>query len=135
MGKAYSGTMYDDSSDRDVREKLLTMTQVDSRILIDVVGFNKHHLAQGVRENKKPEVMRQVVPGTGREPDTLKIKTPDAATVIKRLSEEEQQVNQRVMLALGNDIMYMYPLVEGYALTNKMWRTLTSCEASKGRLG
>jgi hypothetical protein len=42
------------------------MLKVDGRILIDVVGFNKHHLAQGSREGKDPDSKKNTVRGTGR---------------------------------------------------------------------
>lgn len=40
--------------------------EVDGRILIDVVGFNKHHLAQGPRDGKDPDSRKNTVRGTGR---------------------------------------------------------------------
>ncbi len=42
---------------------------VNGRILIDVVGYKKHHLAQGTRPEQDPEIERNVVAGTGRKAD------------------------------------------------------------------
>ncbi|EPE07210.1 aaa family ATPase [Ophiostoma piceae UAMH 11346] len=149
---------------------------VDCRVLIDVVGFNKHHLAQGVREGKSAKEIKKVVPGTGRQMDKeralqeAKARTdtallesggrplPDAtledlqnghamhprnhsrkktaahmhapasaakakadAGQLLRLNEQEQAHNTSVMLGLGEDLMFMTPMVEGYALKNKEW--------------
>ena len=171
---------------------------VDCRVLIDVVGFNKHHLAQGVHEGKSANEIKKVVPGTGRQMDKeralqeAKARTdmallesggrslPDATAEdqlnghaahprnngrglaaaqqrarisahtanvtarfnvaakaaaeaaananantdvgqLQRLSEQEKAHNTSVMLGLGDDLMFMTPMVEGYALKNKEW--------------
>jgi hypothetical protein len=40
---------------------------------------------------------------------------------IKRLSDEEQKKNRDDMLAREEDLIYMSPMLEGYALKNKLW--------------
>ncbi|CAK7227073.1 hypothetical protein SBRCBS47491_006445 [Sporothrix bragantina] len=123
---------------------------VDGRVLVDVVGYNKHHLAQGVREGKDPQSTKNVVEGTGRsrhrarisaataarrramgetvddadiipDPKEAAAKAKEAITKIQRLSEEEQARNKAAMLAKPEELMFMSPMVEGYALKNKLW--------------
>ncbi|KJR86328.1 AAA family ATPase [Sporothrix schenckii 1099-18] len=130
---------------------------VDGRILVDVVGYNKHHLAQGAREGKDPQSVRNVVEGTGRrplrqylagEPESAEVdkfgyllvksagggagnanakdKAADPSSTpqtgkIQRLSQEEQAANKAAMLKTPDDLMFMSPTIEGYALKNKQW--------------
>ena len=129
---------------------------VDGRILVDVVGYNKHHLAQGVREgNNQPP--GTAIDGTGRTrrkeahaaalaaaqrramgemvaiddgmPHDRKATAAAKAAAANasaqnthRLSEEDQARNKAVMLEKPEELMFMSPVVEGYALKNKMWR-------------
>jgi hypothetical protein len=39
----------------------------------------------------------------------------------RRLTEEGQQKNKEQMLAKADEIMFISPLLEGYALKNKLW--------------
>ncbi|CAK7206585.1 hypothetical protein SEUCBS139899_009383 [Sporothrix eucalyptigena] len=117
---------------------------VDGRVLVDVVGYNKHHLAQGVREGKDPQSAKNVVEGTGRTRNGRrstgpprrrtgevvevvddgagpKKATAKSTNKIQRLSEEEQARNKEAMLAKPEELMFMSPMVEGYALKNKLW--------------
>jgi hypothetical protein len=41
---------------------------------------------------------------------------------IKRLSDEEQKKNRDDMLARPDDLIFMSPMLTGYALKNKIWR-------------
>jgi len=109
--------------------------QVDSRILIDAVGYNKHHLAKGAREAQDPAAEKKIVKGTGRHPnpgrkfylftqilgslaatnlgfapDELSA-GPLPAGKLRRLSEEEQNKNKQVMLSKPDDLKFMSPLV------------------------
>ncbi|CAK7213580.1 hypothetical protein SCUCBS95973_001847 [Sporothrix curviconia] len=125
---------------------------VDGRVLVDVVGYNKHHLAQGVREGKDPQSTKNVVEGTGRtrhsrarmsammasqrratgetiddadvavDPKKAAAAAARAKTnKLQRLSEEEQARNKAAMMAKPEELMFMSPMVEGYALKNKLW--------------
>lgn len=85
-----------------------------------MVGYNKHHLAQGTREGKDPETLKKTVRGTGRKQGALGTVASNAVSG-KRLGEEEQQKNKDAMLAKPEDLMFMSPLLEGYALKNKIW--------------
>lgn len=40
---------------------------------------------------------------------------------IKRLSDDEQKKNRDEMLARPDDLCFLSPMLEGYALKNKMW--------------
>lgn len=102
-------------------DKRVEKHNVDGRILIDVVGFNKHHLAQGIREGKDPETRRNMVRGTGRPPPARDRKVLEKAIIAKRLDEHEQQKNKEAMLAKEEDLVFMSPLIDGYALKNKLW--------------
>lgn len=145
-----------------------------------MLGYNKHHLAQGSREGKDPESQKNVVKGTGRGGaykklaaagsastaaggENMELYTPvttqsqnarqqavaaahkrqnalrEAAAIgaatdsgnatargstrKKRLSPDEQARNKAVMLAEHeHELLFMAPVLEGYALKNKMWR-------------
>jgi SpoVK/Ycf46/Vps4 family AAA+-type ATPase len=50
------------------------------------------------------------------------MKGKEKATLAKRLTEEERQKNKDAMLAKEQDLMFMVPIIEGYALKNKLWR-------------
>jgi hypothetical protein len=40
---------------------------------------------------------------------------------IKRLSDEDQKKNRDDMLARPDELCFLSPMLEGYALKNKMW--------------
>ncbi|KAK0651056.1 P-loop containing nucleoside triphosphate hydrolase protein [Cercophora newfieldiana] len=116
--------------------KNLQKHNVDGRVLVDVMGYNKHHLAQGVREGTDPLTKQTVVVVGGEETTgasasantggTVNPSTPadGKSTALKRLSKEAQEKNAKAMLALEEKephLMYMLPLIEGYALKNKLW--------------
>lgn len=95
---------------------------VNGRILIDVVGFNKYHLSQGKREGKDPESKKnQVTHIPQPAADSPGTEAPMDKTGSKRLSEEDQAKNKEEMLAKPDDLVFMSPLIEGYALKNKLW--------------
>ncbi|KAK0625861.1 P-loop containing nucleoside triphosphate hydrolase protein [Immersiella caudata] len=121
--------------------KCMQKHNVDGRVLVDVVGYNKHHLAQGVREGMDPVTREAVVVVGGEvstsggasggkvnsggtvnpsEPHGRETKT----TKLKRLSKEQQEKNEKAMMVLEDKephLMFMLPLIEGYALKNKLW--------------
>jgi hypothetical protein len=41
-----------------------------------------------------------------------------------RLGEEDQARNKTIMLGKEDDLRFMNPTIEGYALKNKIWRKL-----------
>jgi hypothetical protein len=99
---------------------------VDGRVLIDVVGYNKHHLAQGSREGSDPQTKKKrlVVGDDAEDPDSADTATGTTAAGTKRLSPRAQSRNKQAMLAREAEephLMFMLPLIEGYALKNKLW--------------
>lgn len=105
---------------------------VEGRVLIDVVGYNKFHLAQGKRENKNPETERNYAAERRRrrrrqiqedsdDEDAAERKLKSSR---KRLSEKEQARNREEMLKNEDDLGFMSGMVGGYALKNKLWGTL-----------
>lgn len=119
--------------------KNMCKDNVDSRVLIDVTGFQKYCLAQGIREGTDPQTkQQQVVSGEDSDGNTstpialstdgitnLSLVTLDkSGSSIKRLSQVAQDRNRQVILEReGSEphLMYMFPLIEGYALKNKLW--------------
>ncbi|KAH7127558.1 P-loop containing nucleoside triphosphate hydrolase protein [Dactylonectria macrodidyma] len=99
---------------------------VEGRVLIDVVGYNKYHLTMGKRENKDPETERNRL-RTRRigdidvveEEEPAEKKTP--GTQKKRLSEKMQLRNKKEMLEKPEELAFMSDMIGGYALKNKYW--------------
>jgi hypothetical protein len=171
----YSGIAIHNIEDEDASKH-----NVDGRVLIDVIGYNKHHLAQGSREgndpqSKKKQLMiddddngrvpidvaryhhrrhlaqasrepsvpqpkeRQLVVGDDDDDDVNSGSTGTVAgeggtgttsanassgSIIKRLSPAARERNKQAMLARETEeplLMFMLPLIEGYALKNKLW--------------
>ncbi|KAH7472882.1 hypothetical protein FOMA001_g12112 [Fusarium oxysporum f. sp. matthiolae] len=96
---------------------------VECRILVDVVGYNKYHLAQGKRENKDPEIEVVDVSRRRRRQDLADAK-PEGKhpkTQQKRLNEEDQTKNREELLQKPKELAFMTELIGGYALKNKLW--------------
>lgn len=93
---------------------------VEGRILIDVVGYNKYHLAQGKREGEDPDTVRNAA--TTRVGVRNGDPAGDDKATLKRLSDEAQARNKEEMLEKGDTLMFVGPFIEGYALKNKLWR-------------
>lgn len=106
---------------------------VEGRILLDAVGYNKYHLTQGKRENDKRahvnnDQSRNWNPydedsSTSSDSDT---DSPDnelekRAAAVRRLGEEEFQKNKQYMESRAEDICFISAMLGGYALKNKMW--------------
>ncbi|GAB1313688.1 26S protease regulatory subunit [Madurella fahalii] len=117
---------------------------VEGRVLVDVIGYKKHHLAQGSREGSDPQTKKQLLVSDGgsgpRTKRELVVNDDDsaetaadgktatglsaAAAGLKRLSPAAQERNKRDMLAREAKephLMFMLPVIEGYALKNKLW--------------
>lgn len=99
---------------------------VQGRILIDVVGYNKHERAQGKREGSDPvtEKNRATVthPGDPAADPEKQADAKDGSKSQRHLSEARQLQNKEQMLARPDDLVFLSPLIEGYALKNKRWR-------------
>lgn len=119
---------------------------VSCRILIDIYGYQKHHEAlkrtsgKDHASSKKRKNARSAPPPANSDfiidPETLLpvINQPVITTTtmtlpegkkdefyIKRLTEEEQTKNRDEMLAKPDELCFLSPMLEGYALKNKMW--------------
>ena len=102
---------------------------VEGRVLIDVVGYNKYHLALGKRENKDPETERNQVRRTRRrrhnddddDVDNGEEKTEATKGQKRRLTEKEQLNNTKEMMQREEDLGFMSDMIGGYALKNKIW--------------
>jgi hypothetical protein len=161
-----------------IKDEDMSKHNVDGRVLIDVIGYNKHHLAQGAREGSDPQSKKKqlVVGDDGRVPvDVIRRNrhhltqgsqegsnpqskkkqlvvgdddddddgnsgstgtvageggtgtisaNASSTSVTKRLSPAAQERNKQAMLAREAEeplLMFMLPLIEGYALKNKLW--------------
>ncbi|KAK3314449.1 hypothetical protein B0H66DRAFT_480710 [Apodospora peruviana] len=101
---------------------------VDGRVLIDVVGFNRHHLKQGAREGADRKMLvdggenEHHEEGGGALVDKNATTSSKAKRVTRRLSEKAQERVKKIMLTEHADsLMFVHPLIEGYALKNKLW--------------
>jgi hypothetical protein len=97
---------------------------VESRILIDVIGYNKYHLAKGKREDKDLNSQKNNITKPSKESKDTKAGTKETKQdkdTNKRLSEEAQLEIKREMLEKEDELMFMSPVIEGYALKNKLW--------------
>jgi hypothetical protein len=102
---------------------------VDGRVLIDMAGYNRHHLAQGSRENNDPQTKkRRLVIDVDDDETTVdastSAETTAATTGTRRVSPAAQERNKQILLAKDAEqplLVFMLPLIEGYALTNKRW--------------
>jgi hypothetical protein len=124
---------------------------VAGRILIDIYGYNKHHLALKRREGKdkasqKKKVNRDIqispflnLPPMPPPPPPIQIISLDGIPIdghsteeiredyyIKRLSDNDQKKNKDEMLARGEDLVFLSPMLMGYALKNKLWCRFSS---------
>jgi hypothetical protein len=116
--------------------------------LIDTYGYNKHHLSLQRRGGKDQEMANNQVimanvdeifpppplpcippaPPSMRKahpplppPNSSTTKQPATSLYIKRLSEEEQKKNKKAMLSREHDLVFLSPLLPGYAMKNKLW--------------
>ncbi|KAF4996164.1 hypothetical protein FGRMN_4656 [Fusarium graminum] len=96
---------------------------VECRVLVDVVGYNKYHLAQGKRENKDPEIEVVDVSRRRRRQDLAESKREGKhpKSQQKRLNEEDQGKNSEELLQKPGELAFMSELIGGYALKNKLW--------------
>lgn len=105
---------------------------VEGRILLDAVGYNKYHLTQGKRENdKRAHVTNDQSRGWGSF-DADSSSTSDSDTdsldndsekraALRRLGEKEFLKNKQYMESRADDICFISAMLGGYALKNKMW--------------
>ncbi|KAM0204839.1 hypothetical protein ACHAQI_009788 [Fusarium lateritium] len=104
-------------------ERSVEKHNVECRILVDVVGYNKFQLAEGKRENQDPEIEVVDVSRRRRRQDLAETKREGKhpKTQQKRLNEEEQASNREELLREPTELAFMSELIGGYALKNKLW--------------
>jgi hypothetical protein len=104
-------------------ERSVEKHNVECRILVDVVGYNKFQLAEGKRENQDPEIEVVDVSRRRRKQDLAETKREGKhpKTQQKRLNEEEQAGNREELLQEPGELAFMSELIGGYALKNKLW--------------
>ncbi|KAK1245574.1 hypothetical protein MKX08_005203 [Trichoderma sp. CBMAI-0020] len=104
---------------------------VEGRILLDAVGYNKYHLTQGKRENDKRAHVNNDQQRWGSY-DTDSSSSSDSDTdslddgsekraAVRRLGEKEFLKNKQYMESRPEDICFISAMLGGYALKNKMW--------------
>ncbi|KAJ0162796.1 hypothetical protein CTA2_3995 [Colletotrichum tanaceti] len=108
---------------------------VEGRILVDVVGFNKYERTQGKREQDDANARRNRVSQSQTHYQQQQQQQQDdndegtegskpertGAEASKHLGIHEQRKNKEEMLARESDLMFMSPMIEGFALKNKVW--------------
>ncbi|CAI6088248.1 unnamed protein product [Clonostachys chloroleuca] len=102
---------------------------VEGRVLIDVVGYNRFLLSQGSRETEDPETARNRVIKLGggydssedEEKEEEKEEEKPKTNPNRTLTAAEQQKNKDAMLCREEDLAFATNLVEGFALRNKEW--------------
>lgn len=125
--------------------------QVEGRVLIDSYGYIKHHVSLQRRGGKAKKSRRNRERGkkVNSADDDLCDMPPPAlgqflldgilmdshgepvetnitkdGSYIKRLTDDEQKKNRDDLLARKDDLVFLSPMLMGYALKNKLWREL-----------
>ncbi|KAF2419775.1 ATPase [Tothia fuscella] len=121
---------------------------VSGRILIDTYGYQKHHLALKRRdgkdqESKNAKLLKETIAAENANAILMGLMPPPPPPMpgvnisstgntsaakekpddmyIKRLSDEDMKKNKDEMLARKDDLIYLSPMLVGYALKNKLW--------------
>jgi len=112
--------------------------KVSARVLIDYLGYVKH--SEGLQRNiiqvpvYRNRRGRRIYPQSPQVPYTDDSQPPphgygyvqtvsSAATYLTALSKEEQEENKSRMLEeRQHELVFMSPMVRGFALKNKKWR-------------
>jgi len=102
--------------------------KVASRILIDFFGYQKHH--EGLQRNETTSrrghgrghqpPQPQQAPGNPNSADATSISGKSMHA--QSLSKETQEDNKHEMLDRKDDLVFVSPLLRGFALKNKLWR-------------
>ncbi|OLN88257.1 Vacuolar protein sorting-associated protein 4B [Colletotrichum chlorophyti] len=99
---------------------------VEGRILIDVVGFNKYQRTQGKRETDDPQSRKNRATRRHEEYEDEdaggdKSDNKTETKTVKHLTEALQIKNKEEMLGRPDDLIFTSPIIEGFALKNKLW--------------
>ena len=88
------------------------MYQISGRILVDFYGYAKHH--KGLERQQPAEN------GATKE-----------SAYVRPLNSKEQQANKAAMLARNQDLMFLSPMLAGFALKDKLWRKKLTFDANE----
>jgi hypothetical protein len=95
---------------------------VASRILIDLLGYQKHQ--EGLQRNdtssRKRRTQQPQNPGATPNADVASIS--GQSTHAKALPKKTQEDNKQEMVHRKEDLVFVSPLLRGFALKNKLWR-------------
>lgn len=92
------------------------------RILIDYFGYKKHH--EGLQRQGNAAQSRQ----HRRSRESNRIPDPnqqEQSNYVQTLDKEKQEDNKEEMLARTEDLVFVSPILLGFALKNKQWRMLS----------
>lgn len=105
----------------------LTPFQINSRVLIDFHGYAKHYL--GLQRIEKPSKNEDI---DWSEDDPYRSEKPpknedhsssEDGAYIKPLSDQQQEANKNAMLKRKGDLIFVSPMLWGFAMGDKEWRT------------
>ncbi|KAK5996712.1 hypothetical protein PT974_02052 [Cladobotryum mycophilum] len=103
---------------------------VQGRVLIDVAGYNKYHLARGRRENEDPAVKRMGFGLFDSDSDGDSDNDSDDGSFNeaalrknggKKFGDDDFLKNKQMMSSREEELCFITGLMGGYALKNKLW--------------
>lgn len=112
----------------DTGKECIEKHNVEGRILLDAVGYNKYHLAKGKRENDKKDDESLGFDLFGSDSSSSSDSDSDSLndtsakrTTVRRLGERDFLQNKRHMESREEDLCFISGMLGGYALKNKIW--------------
>jgi hypothetical protein len=92
------------------------LLQVAGRILVDYFGYEKHQ-----NGNQRTDTGNKKSRKTGTNQNDA---GANESAYINALPKEQQEENQKEMLGdREDDLVFVSPLLKGFSLKNKLWRT------------
>ncbi|KAL7955206.1 hypothetical protein V8C34DRAFT_292204 [Trichoderma compactum] len=125
--------LYNGIALHDTGKECIEKHNVEGRILLDAVGYNKYHLAKGKRENDKKDDESTVgwrlfdsdsdsSSSSSSDPDSDSLNETSAKrTAVRRLGERDFLQNKQHMESREEDLCFISGMLGGYALKNKIW--------------
>lgn len=99
------------------------------RILIDYFGYKKHFEGLQRTDSNSRRLKRQA------QQQPQQNGGADEPKYVQTLSKEKQEENKKEMLGKRKDeLVYVSPLLEGFALKNKQWRKLLAYDRCRSGL-
>ena len=112
--KHHLGLTRKGNQDKQISKYKVTSPAVNN--IFDVTGLDSPWIV-----NENGDLVQMGVDGQGSQEGASGGPNPDDS-YLKRLTEKEQQENKSQMLKREADLIYISPLVKGFALKNKLWR-------------